>query len=73
MALTDILAGKKKAYAELARLINSTKDELDKSLTRLNRLKELRECEGKLFIHGGVVVVVVVVAVITVVVVVVWW
>ena len=48
MYVTDILAGKKKAYSDLARTINCTKEELDKSLTRLNRLKELRECEGYL-------------------------
>jgi len=41
-----MLAAKKKSYSDLARLINSTKDELDKGLTRLNRLREMRECEG---------------------------
>ena len=43
----DILAGKKKAYSDLARTINCTKDELDQSLMRLTRLRELREEEGK--------------------------
>lgn len=43
----DILASKKKAYAELARVINCTKEEMDKSLTRLNLMKAEREAEGK--------------------------
>ena len=50
VAVADILAGKKKAYSDVARLINCTKDELDQSLTRLNRLREMRECEGNLFV-----------------------
>jgi len=49
--VTDILAGKKKAYSDVARQINCTKDELDQSLTRLNRLREMRECEGLLLIR----------------------
>jgi len=46
LPVADILAAKKKSYSDLARLINTTKDELDKGLTRLNRLTEMRECEG---------------------------
>jgi hypothetical protein len=44
---SDILASKKKAYADLAKVINCTKDEMDKSLARLNYMKEEREAEGK--------------------------
>ena len=54
------MAGKKKTYSEVARLINSTKDELDKSLTRLDRHKELRESQGESLIHAPVTVLAVV-------------
>lgn len=42
----EILSSKKFAYASLAKEINSTKEEMDRSLARLTKLKEEREAEG---------------------------
>jgi len=44
--LAEILAAKKLSYTSLAKEINSTKEEMDKSLARLAKLKADREARG---------------------------
>lgn len=43
----EILASKKKAYADLAKQINVSKVDIDASREKLERLKEEREANGK--------------------------
>lgn len=43
---TEILAGKKKKYTDLARSINQTKVDIDLSRSKLDQLKEQREQAG---------------------------
>ncbi len=45
----EILASKKKAYADLARQINTTKQEIDITVAKLNKMKEEREAQGMTF------------------------
>lgn len=42
----EILASKKKAYADLAKQINTSKIDIDASRDKLERLKEEREANG---------------------------
>ncbi|XP_013400973.1 kinesin-like protein KIF9 [Lingula anatina] len=49
----EILAVKKKAYADLARQINSTKVEIDKSRDKLDALKRERESQGFTYNEDG--------------------
>ena len=42
----EILAQKKKAYADLARQINITKEEIDNSKAKLDDMKAEREAQG---------------------------
>lgn len=42
----EILASKKKKYTDLARTINQTKVDIDKSRSKLDQLKEEREQAG---------------------------
>jgi len=53
----DLLASKKKSYADSARLINCTKEEMDKSLARLDRLREQREREGNSINEDGDIII----------------
>ena len=45
----EILASKKKAYADQARQINTTKQEIDITVAKLNKMKEEREAQGMMF------------------------
>jgi kinesin family protein 6/9 len=53
----DLLASKKKAYSDVARLINCTKEEMDKSLSKLNRMREQREAEGNTINEDGDIII----------------
>lgn len=53
----EILASKKKKYTELARGINQTKVEIDKSRSKLDQLKDEREANGQVYNEDGDVVI----------------
>ena len=55
--LTEILANKKKQYSDLARQINTTKVDIDKSRTKLEELKEEREANGPQYNEDGDVII----------------
>ena len=45
--LSEILAAKKKTYSDLAKLINSTKVDIDNTRQKLDSLRIEREAEGE--------------------------
>lgn len=53
----EILGVKKRAYASLAKEINSTKEEMDKSLAHLAKLKAEREAEGNTLNEDGDIII----------------
>ncbi|XP_060585541.1 kinesin-like protein KIF9 isoform X2 [Ruditapes philippinarum] len=53
----EILASKKKKYTELARTINQTKVDIDKSRSKLDQLKEDREQAGPTYNEDGDIVI----------------
>jgi kinesin family protein 6/9 len=53
----DFLAKKKASYADLARSINCTKEELDKSLEKLRCMQQERQEEGDLMTDDGEVII----------------
>lgn len=53
----DILASKKKMYAELARQINNTKVDIDQSRSKLDQLKEDREANGPQYNEDGDIII----------------
>ena len=55
--LAEILANKKKQYSDLARQINTTKVDIDKSRTKLEELKEEREANGPQYNEDGDVII----------------
>ncbi|ESO94407.1 hypothetical protein LOTGIDRAFT_227399 [Lottia gigantea] len=53
----EILASKKKAYTEKARLINANKVDIDKARQKLDELRLAREAEGVMFNEEGDVII----------------